>query len=162
MYGEPIRLTSFSHLQKEISILVEKNIYPNYSKDQLKNKLTSYKVEATVLLPYSWLKNYRHGTGISEKNTVSLNNYIQHHFEISFFVFICDRLNNAKRFNGITNIIEEFANHYNIVIDEDITMDALTKISFRLRNKFCNPQPQPTTPKKAIEYRIYHQPSLFN
>ena len=161
MYGDPIVLTSYSHIRKEISILLEKNTYPSHSKNQLQYKLSSYKSEATIFLPFSWLKNHRYGTGISEKNVVSLNMYIQHHFEISFFVFIMERINNDKRFNGMTNIIEEFANHYNIMIDEDITMDAIVKIAFRLRNKFCNPSPAPTAPKKKIRYQQCYQQNLF-
>ena len=161
MYGNPIRLTSYCHLRKEISILLEKNIYPHHSKAQLEYKLSNYKTACTILLPFSWLKNRDYGVGLSEKNVVSLNEYIQLHFEVCFFTFLMDRLSRNHRFNTVNESIEEFANHYNIIIDEDITMEALVKMSFRLRKKFCNPIPAITTPKKVVRYQPCHQPSLF-
>ena len=162
MYGDPIRLTAYCPLRKEISILLEKNIFPRHSKSQLEYKLTGYKTECTLLLPFSWLKNREFGTGISEKNVVSLNEYIQDHFEVCFFCFLIDRINRNKRFNTVTNTIEEFAKYYNIVIDEDITMDALVKIAARLRKKIIDPVPAPNATKKIITYQHFNQQNLFS
>ena len=162
MYGHPIRITTRTPLRNEIAILLEKNIFPRHSKEQLQYKLTSYKTECTILLPYSWLKNREFGTGLSEKNAVSLNEFIHWQFEMYFFQFITSRIYIDKRFNSINNIIEQFADHLNIIIDEDITMDALTKIAFRLREKLCTPKTQPITQKLVVQYHIYRQPSLFN
>ena len=112
MYGDPIRLTSYSPLRKEITILLEKNIFPRHSKAQLQYKLTGYKSECTLLVPYSWLKKREFGTGISEKNVVSLNEYLQDRFEMQFFIFITARIYIDKRFNTINHIIEQFADRF--------------------------------------------------
>jgi len=75
---------------------------------------------------------YRHGISISEKNHVLVNHFFEQ--QITQLIHLIA--------NGYVNIrktrkkaIEDFCGQYNIEIDEDITMEALTKNDQRYGEK---------------------------
>ncbi len=58
------------------------------------------------------------------------------HFGRELSSFVQSYLNSDGRYRGYNVAISEFCRLHDIIIDEDISMDALQKLEFRHRKKY--------------------------
>ncbi len=64
-----------------------------------------------------------------------INKVLGMHFGRELSSFVHSYLNNDGRYRGYNSAIIEFCRQHDIIIDEDISMDALKKLEFRHRKK---------------------------
>lgn len=102
------------------------------SKEVLKMRLDTYDAFIDIHLPKTFLTERRGGFEIKDQHIIVINKMFEKKFEAELWSK-CLLLNIA----GLENkeALLEVCNLYDIVIDEDITLEALTKKEFRIRKK---------------------------
>lgn len=159
------------HIQKYLTALLEKKTVYNYNFKALNNQ---YRDQLTIFLTKS--SYIKAGFSIKQEHVVDFNNYIEFLFDEDLVNFCHDYL---KFHNVAKEAVKQFAEHYNIklgerqaralfrtdpllqdaraafakklglVIEEDITDEALKKMEYRARARrkksadiFSQPVPQ--------------------
>jgi hypothetical protein len=131
-FGSPMYIRLQDVIGLFIAAVLEKNVYPDLNAVKAHNARLKLTTSIELWLPRQWLLNYRYGTDIPEKKILFINNAIEQMFQRDLHLYYTYNINNYKNKEFL---FEAFCNQYNIIIDEDVTMDALIKMEYRYRNK---------------------------
>ena len=138
IHGEHLQFHISDDFGRWIAICLEKNVLPDMNKQTVTNYLVDYTTTIKLKFPYHWLLHSYYGCTIKDKNTIFINKEIQHRFEQKLYLYVERHSIPDKRYKKLNEAIESFAAKYNIIIDEDISWDALVKLVYRLRIKHDN------------------------
>jgi hypothetical protein len=103
----------------------------NYSADQRSRQLSKYDGKIQFQFTTSKVKSY--GVTASANSVILINRYFDHYFGRELYHHVKEVEKNAGRYKGFKAAIEDFAEKHNIVLEEDITMEALLKLYNRHR-----------------------------
>lgn len=84
-----------------------------------------------IKLPQSKMRAY--GVQPRPGTVGAINQVLNDYFSLELSYFVHTWLKNDGRYKGFKSAIHEFCKMHNIVIDEDISFDALKKLEFRNR-----------------------------
>lgn len=73
--------------------------------------------------------------GLSLDNILVINQFLENEFEEKLYFYCQRQANWQKRRSGIDAAIEAFAKFYGILLDEEITYEALKKMEYRTRQR---------------------------
>lgn len=167
LYGNPLRFTSDNEfgiclaafLHRPVSNLFNTDPVPvlayksHDNKQILKMRLDSYESFIDIHLPKTFLTERRGGFDIKDQHVIVLNKLFEKKFEADLW-----RLCTVMNILGveIKEALTEVAESYNIVIDEDITYEALKQKEFRYRKKMelSAPDLSPEVVKNTIKKMI--------
>jgi len=156
-FGSPIQFGLDDFFGMVIASVMDKNVYPNRSHKEIKVNFDKYDVEAKIFLPFCWLKYYRYGNGVEPKKAVFINKMLEHSFENELYTYVRMHTKKDIRYRGYIPAYESFAQLYNLVIDEDITLENLQKTEYRFRKKI----EKNNESKKGIQAPIIIANTLF-
>ena len=150
-YGSPFYINFNDVLGYFIALALEKTVYPNLRTVDTHNAVTKLNAKIEIYLPRLWLTKYYYGTTFPDKKILFLNDAIEKMFQSELYQYV---QHNREKYVTKEEAIISFCNHYNIIIDEDVTMDALLKMEYRFRIKKQNP-PNLSFPKKTIQTALF-------
>ena len=78
---------------------------------------------------------YMVGITLTPDHIIQINTFLENDFSDRLAIFIWSRIQHNTRYKGYKKALTDFADRYNILIDEDITFDGLKKIEYRTRKK---------------------------
>lgn len=133
-YSQPLRLDNSSLLGTVVYSLLSKPRFD--SRTPLKDRNLQYSFYTQKLqcvAPISML--YDIGNGITDDHAIQINRFLEKDFEERMHIYVSKNIVEGKRRCGYYKAIEEFANHYNIIIDTDISLEGLIKIHYRYRKR---------------------------
>ena len=135
IYGNPIRVSLQNDIGHVILTTLSSRMDSAISRDAVAVSAIDaqhdrIREEILVVIPFHLY--YRLNKDVTPYNKILLNRYFQTCFDNDMF-FVVTSLVNC----GISRkqALERFADQLNIVIDEDISMDALIKSDYRMRQK---------------------------
>jgi hypothetical protein len=111
----------------------------HHRKELLKLRTDKFDARMDIHLPITFLTERRGGFAISDAHTITINKLFENRFEEDLWKFCL--LKNIQDVET-KDALEEFCQLYNIVIDEDITYEAIKKKEWRYRKKMKNSAPQ--------------------
>lgn len=135
--GKPIYFDSQSMLCQVIRAYLQNRNKSGLSRQQMQTAVSTRDALLEIKVPLN-AKNLKViGYYISEDNVVLINRFLEQCFETALQKFIKEYTAKAtsNRFRDYKGAYLAFAEHYNIVLDEDITYEGLKKIEFRSREK---------------------------
>ncbi len=106
-------------------------IQDNYSKEQREKQLSNYDGEIRFQISTSKVKSY--GLIATANSVILINRFFEHYFGRELYHHVKEVEKNDGRYKGFNIAIEDFANKHNIILEEDISMEALQKLYKRHR-----------------------------
>lgn len=73
------------------------------------------------------------GFDISPQAINNINRFLENYFQESLYIWCANRVDEFNRYAGYKSYIEDFAEYYELDLFEDITLDALLKMEYRMR-----------------------------
>ena len=134
--GYPINYSSNNMLCMIVRAYLQNKCRSGLSKQQLQTAVASRNECVEIKIPRSE-KNIRTiGTYISSDNIILINRFLEFWFEAALHEFIRNYTKgNIGRYRGLKDAYVAFADHYNIILEEDISFEGLKKIDYRNRLK---------------------------
>jgi hypothetical protein len=111
----------------------------HHRKEMLRLRTDKFDAAMNIHLPITILTERRGGFEISDQHTITINKLFEQRFEEDLWKFCL--IENIKDVET-KDALEKFCDLYNIVIDEDITYEAIKKKEWRYRKKMKNSAPQ--------------------
>lgn len=99
-----------------------------------RNIQQSFPAEIRIQLPKSAVKIY--GLQLRPESIIYINNILGDYFAIQLAFWVQMQTKADGRYKGFNPAIHDFCRMHDIIIDEDISLDALKKMEFRKRNSF--------------------------
>jgi hypothetical protein len=144
LYGDPahnkqIFFTTDNLFGICIAAFLFRPIKFHHRKEMLRLRTDKFDATLQIHLPITILTERRGGFEISDAHTITLNKLFENRFEEDLWKFCL--VENIKEVET-KDALEKFCTLYNIVIDEDITYEAIKKKEWRYRKKMNNCAPQ--------------------
>jgi hypothetical protein len=86
-----------------------------------------------MIIPVNYMS--RVGIEVDHDGIILINRWLEEVFERALHQFIRDHTKSSGRYVGYKDACEAFAELYNIILEEDITLDGLKKMEYRFRKK---------------------------
>lgn len=131
-YGSPIRINNTTTLGALMVGLLQK---PNFNTCYPVSKKDIRFLYLTQSIQFigdirDW---YIIGSTLTDEHIIQVNTFLENDFADRLSVFVWSQMNHQARYKGINEAIEQFARHYNIIIDTDISFEGLKKMEYRRR-----------------------------
>lgn len=130
--GNPFRIAKENFVWKLIRPYMVYKVPPGWHRHEDFDKL--YPAQIRLQLPMSAIKFY--GLHIGKSETAMINNVLSDYFSIQLYYFVELNTSRDGRYRGINRAIEKFCEQHQIIIEQDIYIDALQKIFFRRKQSF--------------------------
>lgn len=148
LYGSPLVFTTKNHFGMIVASSLEKPIEFHHKKEVLKRRTDKYDATLQIHCPKTFFKKRRFGLDTSEKQTITINKLVETQFEEELWKTALYM--QAMAGSEIKEALEYFCRNHNIIIDEDITYEALKQKEFRFRKKKEKSAPQLSREKMTI------------
>ncbi|MEP7375516.1 MAG: hypothetical protein ABI675_19380 [Chitinophagaceae bacterium] len=133
-YGHPLPLNYNSTLGTLIICLLDKSPFSINMNKEKKDVRLSYMndvIECTAAATQMRYKNY----SLDDDKIIAINRFIENEFVDELYGWCVDKIEKRLWRPGIDKAINSFADNYGIVVDIDITFDALKKAEYRHRKR---------------------------
>ncbi len=134
--GSPVLFTSRSMLCMIIRAYMENKNHTGLSKKQLQTSINARTATIVVQLPMRSMHYV--GTSVRPDSIILINQFLEMWFGKALLDFMKQTANRPGRYKGFNEAYYEFAQAYGIEIEEDISLDALKKMDYRLRHRGGN------------------------
>lgn len=130
--GYPFRISKENFVWKLIRPYISVKAPSGWYRHEKFDKL--YPAHIKIQLPISAMKDY--GLHIGNTEAAMINNVLADYFSIRLYYFV--ELNTSKdvRYRGVYIAILKFCDKHQIIIDQDIQLDALKKMYLRRKKSF--------------------------
>ncbi len=156
LYGSPVIFNADNYFGIVMMGLLERPVRHQESPKVLKFRVfDKFDSTITIYLPKWWLTKYQFGHSLSNNHIISINKLFEQRFEEDLFKH-CNLASIYKI--DIKKAIEQFCVQHLIVIEEDISYDALKKKEYRYRKE--KEKTAELSPKKPFRNPIPN--SLFS
>lgn len=133
-YGNPVPINNSSALSALIRGLLAKPGYNvKYASSQENLRLRYLTAHIACSAPVSQMPQL--GYALTTDHIIQINAFLEEDFKERLQLFVAKTANWQARRSGIDQAIEAFANHYGIIIDDEITFDGLKKMEYRARTQ---------------------------
>jgi hypothetical protein len=133
-YGDPISINNRSHIGVFLIGVMSKENFSTrmaFDKKDIRYKFFTEKIQCVA--PVSLMSRY--GYYLSEDQVIQINRYFETLFEEQLYFYVQRNIDTTKRRSGYEKAIENFADFYNIELNEKVSFDCLKKIEYRFRKK---------------------------
>jgi hypothetical protein len=146
LYGDPIIFTTRNLLGIIIAPLLKRPVKFQHSTEVLQKRAFKFADTLEIKCHKRFIRHRKFGIFINDRQAISVNLFFENQFREDLWKFC--RLMSFLDVE-ITDAIEEFCTIHGIVIDEDITMDAIVQKERRFRRLIEENAPQLSAKKKA-------------
>lgn len=152
-YGNPFPLNYNSTLGTLIICLLDKTPFSTGMNSSDKDVRLSYMNDAIECVSPAVSARYK-SFELDNDKIIAVNRYMENEFTLELHKWCEDRKEKRVWRPGIDKAINSFADQYNIVVDVDITFDALKKAEYRHRIRaqkiFQSFVPPPNKPSSML------------
>lgn len=134
--GTPIEFKGTSMFCLILRAYMENKSYTGFSKTQLETAIGYRTATVQIIIPIK--KIYTIGTEISPDGILLINRFLESLFERALVKFMNENTSADGRYKGFKEAYVAFAKLYSIDLEEDITLDGLKQMDYRLRKKIEN------------------------
>jgi hypothetical protein len=131
--GSPLEFRGSSMLCMIIRAFMENKSYTGLSQNQLQTAVSSRTAKLEILVPIK--KMYTIGASLRPDGIVLINQFLEEWFERALIKFMDSAVKKEGRYKGYRDAYYAFASAYGIDLEEDITLDGLKQMEYRLRKK---------------------------
>lgn len=132
LYGETALADKNSTLGLICQTSLTKQLYDN--RHQLKS-FESKGYSSVYTIQINRWQFDRIGFGLTDQAINNINHFLENYFQESLYIWCANRVDEFNRYAGYRTHIEDFAEHYELDLFEDISMDALQKMEYRFRTR---------------------------
>lgn len=150
-YGHPFPLNYNSTLGTLIICLLDKSPFSINMNDDKKDVRMSYMNDVIECTAAATPMRYK-SCSLDNDKIIAINRYLENEFTLELHKWCEERKEKRSWRPGIDKAINTFADQYSIIVDIDITFDALKKAEYRYRIRkekifqtFVPPPPKPSS-----------------
>lgn len=131
--GEQIKFDAKNMFCMIIRAYLENSNKCGLNSQDMEAHLKTRNKQIKIIVPMKRMGDVGHT--IKPDNAVLINRFLEDVFKKAFISFVKDFTKKEGRYRDYKDAYYAFAESYKIVIDEDITFDALQKMDYRSRQK---------------------------
>ena len=133
LYGSPVVFTKENYFGMSVLGFMDRKFYFRESKELVHRYFDKFSDPMQMYFPRWWMLQAHYGTDLPPQNIVSINKLFEERFEGDMCMHA---LLHSICGVQIKDALEDFCNLHHIIIDEDISYDALIKKESRTRKNF--------------------------
>lgn len=131
-YGSYITINNSHTLGALIIGLLQKPSF-NCRYNKINQSIRYQQFTASIQLHFDKQYLYHYGLVLTPDHIIQINTFLENDFSDRLAIFTWSRIQHNTRYKGYSKALMDFADQYNIIIDQDITFDGLKKIEYRTR-----------------------------
>jgi hypothetical protein len=157
VYGNPVQLKYNTNLGILVLCLLEKDHFTvDMNKEKMDVRLSYMNDKIGIITPLS--KMQKRGFSLTNNKIIAINRFIETEFQQELYKYCRDNKQDRSWRPGIDKSIHAFAEQFGILVDIDITFEALKKAEYRyrknLQEKLATFVPPPSRPSSSMGLRF--------